>query len=74
MNPHTSAKGTHNEEFVIGVRPTMSKSQPAKEAFDRLGAYAQEAGTVPKTAIGRREAAYRKWRKALRKALRKAYA
>jgi len=52
----------------------MSKSQPAKEAFDRLGAYAQEAGTVPKTAIGRREAAYRKWRKALRKALRKAYA
>jgi hypothetical protein len=65
---------THNEEIGIKEWPSMSKSQPPNKAFDRFHAFAQKAVSVPKTVTDRREAAYQKWRKALRKALRKARA
>lgn len=49
----------------------MSKPQPTNENFDPLG-HTKKQPSVPKTVMGRREAAYQRWRKELRQALRKA--
>jgi hypothetical protein len=45
----------------------MTKPPPTTEA-DRFRAFAQKVVSVPKATIDRREAAYQKARKALRKA------
>jgi hypothetical protein len=43
-------------------------AKPTNEAFDRFRAFAKKVVSVPKAVIDRREAAYRKSCKALRKA------